>query len=1361
MSLKISGLSTKELKRLHIMSNRSWVSRQDIENMLAKSGMEADSESIDRVISDAELRPFSEGKYTTPEIYEGERAAVASAIARNDEDTHHIDPEIINQVLAENPHLREEQANAIKYAGKSGGVAALIGAAGSGKSTTLNVARQSFERSGRKVVGISPSGAAAIELQKSAGVESQTAFRFYSDVSSGKMELDENTVIFCDEAGMSDSLSLARVINESNKSGAKVILVGDNNQFESVSTASLFERICKETDAAEMVQIARQKDPEKQQISKDFYSQKGAQAVDKMNGLGMIHQAPPGEIKDALVNDYINYKAQGKSALVLASTNRDVAELNDKIVNQMIERGELKESESRSIEVTDHTGGKSKLDIYKNEEVMFRMSDASNGVVNGDTGTITELTENGFIAEIDRGNESFTAEVDLKAYDHIQPAYAMTTHKSQGSTVDKGFIAPSLNTLDSRAMYVASTRGREGAEVYIPESSLEQLKKASNRTITKTSTLDEYSEKESQEFAQYVDEIRGSRESLLGTPENSRHHFDELENSTKYNQLKREADVPEIKSLRELALKAAGATEPTKEGHVRSQAKAFGIGSTSEDKRRSIKALANSEVSEIEVRQNLLDRDDISRISNASKALKSTPEVDQFAKSEQGFSRWISDSKRDSVLAEVSQAHKEAIVERSQAAREYQSQVDQIYRSAGFSNTNSRNNAQASYAGEHFRGEASILTQNNRDYMLSLRDKQFSHSGRVDLGRKAFSLDNVWMRQHEKASSFRDAQSERLERGTVEGLLEYKHAKQMDDWSKKIAQGNGGSLSQQQSNWKNIEATISKDRQALKDLIKNSSSEQGVKDFSDKTGVVFMQDGSVAFKSQMSRESLRNLKQMEREQLANNPHMASIEYQRNPEAFRSQTEQGANKDLELQDFNKSENNQGGVQSGLSEREAQEQEEEALREQEVADLETQARESGRDQKEAEEGNEQEERDREDRERSELEEQDQSEQEDRARNESEQKAQDERESEEIRERDEQEREDRERAELESQEQSEREDQDRADADRIAQEERESEEAREREEQERVDREAEEQAEIEEQEQAEADQADRKAQEDLEAEEAQRREIEEQEVSEQESVEQEQAELEDQERLKAESDQELTEENDRSELEERERQEREDREAEEEQEIESENDSFDDSDDTRRSQEEQDQAEQARHQEEQDRSDMELAESERQDLESQEQQEEAIASEQEGTLDQNVDENALDEDQRQRVENLSREMDGEEVSQEDLGQSIEKEEIDRAREREEQMKEQEAELSPEDNQKYEDDLDKEREELIKQGEENQKSESPESQAETQQRVEELSKEVEASEQAEQEKERQRQAQTEQEREEARKRREEELER
>ena len=91
----------------------------------------------------------------------------------------------------------------------------IVGVAGSGKTTALDVTRQTFEDAGYRVVGTSISGQAARTLGADAGIgESRTIASLLWRIDHGQAYLDSRTVVVCDEAGMTDDPNMLRLLSE-------------------------------------------------------------------------------------------------------------------------------------------------------------------------------------------------------------------------------------------------------------------------------------------------------------------------------------------------------------------------------------------------------------------------------------------------------------------------------------------------------------------------------------------------------------------------------------------------------------------------------------------------------------------------------------------------------------------------------------------------------------------------------------------------------------------------------------------------------------------------------------------------------------------------------------------------------------------------------------------------------------------------------------------------------------------------------------------------------------------------------------------------------------------------------------------
>jgi ATP-dependent exoDNAse (exonuclease V) alpha subunit len=109
------------------------------------------------------------------------------------------------------------------------------------------------------------------------------------------------------------------------------------------------------------------------------------------------------------------------------------------------------------------------------ERVQFTAPWKENSISGRDMGTITKLDKDGNVT-VKLDDSSRTISWNLKDNKHVDYAYAMTSHSSQGATVDRALIH--IDTGDSRARalidqtlaYVATSRPRYDAQIFTDDS---------------------------------------------------------------------------------------------------------------------------------------------------------------------------------------------------------------------------------------------------------------------------------------------------------------------------------------------------------------------------------------------------------------------------------------------------------------------------------------------------------------------------------------------------------------------------------------------------------------------------------------------------------------------------------------------------------------------------------------------------------------------------------------------------------------------------------------------------------------------------------------------------------------------------
>lgn len=154
-----------------------------------------------------------------------------------------------------------------------------------------------------------------------------------------------------------------------------------------------------------------------------------------------------------------------------------------------IKRGSLwsiANSSKDEIELVDHAGNKislpiekfQKTDLFRKSELHLSKGDKVNITRNGfdenkkrlNNGQEMEVVSINRKGEIVLRNQQSKASYKLdKDFGHINHAYCVTSHSSQGKTVDEVFISQPASTFpatDSKQFYVSVSRGRNKAHIY-------------------------------------------------------------------------------------------------------------------------------------------------------------------------------------------------------------------------------------------------------------------------------------------------------------------------------------------------------------------------------------------------------------------------------------------------------------------------------------------------------------------------------------------------------------------------------------------------------------------------------------------------------------------------------------------------------------------------------------------------------------------------------------------------------------------------------------------------------------------------------------------------------------------------------
>ena len=150
-----------------------------------------------------------------------------------------------------------------------------------------------------------------------------------------------------------------------------------------------------------------------------------------------------------------------KSRLMLAYSRADASALNLEARNRLRASGLLREDQ---LTLTTEDGP---LALAAGDRIMFREGRQAYGVRNGTLGTIEDI-------DLDNGeapiltvvlDDGATTRIDTSNYTALTHGYAVTTHKSQGVTVDQTYVLASTN-MDRFSAYVAMSRHRDNTYLF-------------------------------------------------------------------------------------------------------------------------------------------------------------------------------------------------------------------------------------------------------------------------------------------------------------------------------------------------------------------------------------------------------------------------------------------------------------------------------------------------------------------------------------------------------------------------------------------------------------------------------------------------------------------------------------------------------------------------------------------------------------------------------------------------------------------------------------------------------------------------------------------------------------------------------
>lgn len=401
-------------------------------------------------------------------------------------ETYHTPPRLDKLVAkaskASGLQYSAQQEQAI-YAAAGSGLLLITGGPGTGKTTILNGILSLFDQLGLNCLLAAPTGRAAKRLTEVTGQDASTIHRLLEagiDPYSGDLVFsrDENNplkadAVIVDETSMVDILllnSLLRAVPER----CRLIFVGDPDQLPPVGPGFPFSDMLRSQclPSVRLTEIFRQAQqslivmnahrvnqgqmPQLRDVKNDFFfllarsEESASQTIVDLCATRLPKNMgiPPEHIQVLTPTKKGGVGTVNLNKLLQAQLNPPAPNKRERQFGEFIFRE-----------------GDRVMQIRNNYDIMWKKRDGSmigNGIFNGDVGTVVS---------IDPGLEQLTvvfddreADYDFTQLNELEPAYAMTVHKSQGSEYRAVVLSAwngSSYLLNRSVLYTAITRARE------------------------------------------------------------------------------------------------------------------------------------------------------------------------------------------------------------------------------------------------------------------------------------------------------------------------------------------------------------------------------------------------------------------------------------------------------------------------------------------------------------------------------------------------------------------------------------------------------------------------------------------------------------------------------------------------------------------------------------------------------------------------------------------------------------------------------------------------------------------------------------------------------------------------------------
>ena len=410
--------------------------------------------------------------------------------------------------------MSDSQLNALKVFCESN-ISILAGTAGTGKSSSIKGLVSLMEDNHLTYTLLSPTGKASKVLSESTG---RKAYTIHKRCFSGSIDTD---VVIVDECGMVSLDVFCMLLSAIQNDNARIILVGDPAQLSSIGLSKIYDDLIKSNKVpmTMLTEVFRYKSNGSLFVAtnirqgKNFFDDdvKHNENTNEYTVSDNYKFIQTDEVLETVVNEYKKLLQKGikkENIMVLSpfnvglfgtyAINNEIQQMinpilpNDKTQSRTVNKTKIVFKEGDLVINTKNDYEAVKADSYyanKDVEGISESDYETTAIVNGQMGIIREVVDKGLIIQFDEE----MVYMNRNKLNHLLLGYAISCHKSQGSTIDYSINIVTnahKNMLSRGLLYVATTRCRKSHIDIGDESAFQYALSVCDNDLRKTWLLD-------------------------------------------------------------------------------------------------------------------------------------------------------------------------------------------------------------------------------------------------------------------------------------------------------------------------------------------------------------------------------------------------------------------------------------------------------------------------------------------------------------------------------------------------------------------------------------------------------------------------------------------------------------------------------------------------------------------------------------------------------------------------------------------------------------------------------------------------------------------------------------------------------